>query len=465
MKKTLLTAIVLLTYSLIFAQLKPTAPIVVSTVPEFGDCQVDTGTMDVIFKFDQDMSPGMTIYKTQNFPELTGKPQWIDSRTLTIPCRLYSNQRYSIVLNNRYPMNFASTSGITLNPQELMFQTKTGILELSNQKNDNQIKSYLEFQKFFPKEYSYASIKGIDWLEVIRKNSKEFENSMSNPEFALKLIKILRLAEDPHLSIVLGGQQLSTKYRNAVDLNFNLKAVRLLLGDLQVSKTTSSFAGTLDSVGYISIDSWTTDPNTLKFKREGDTSNYESSFDEVLTRLSQFPNLIVDVRSNSGGNELFARDFASLFVDEAKPYENVKCFNPKTGRFDLTYTHSVESSSKRLKYSGNIFVLSGPYVFSSNESFILMMKQVPNAKVIGMKTYGGSGNPVPHTLPNGIIVNLPSWQAFTLDGKRIEGNGIEPDIEVKTIRSDFTTKDILLEKVLSMIKNKADCKNRLHVGV
>ena len=72
---------------------------------------------------------------------------------------------------------------------------------------------------------------------------------------------------------------------------------------------------------------------------------------------------------------------------------------------------------------------------SSNESFILMMKQVPNTKVVGMKSFGSSGNPVPIELSNGIKIYLPSWQAYTLDGKLIEGNGINPDIEI------ITTKD------------------------
>jgi len=107
----------------------------------------------------------------------------------------------------------------------------------------------------------------------------------------------------------------------------------------------------------------------------------------------------------------------------------------------------------QINYEGHIYVLSGPSCMSTNESFILMMKQLPNTKIIGMKTYGSSGNPKPYNLSNGVLINIPSWQAFELNGELIEGNGIKPDIEINTTAADFQNKDALFEKVLSLIKN------------
>jgi C-terminal processing protease CtpA/Prc len=172
--------------------------------------------------------------------------------------------------------------------------------------------------------------------------------------------------------------------------------------------------------------------------------------------LFKFKNLIIDVRENSGGNESFAKGFASYFVKDPIPYEKVKSFNKKSGAFDDEHLKKLYPNERKLYYSGNIYVLSGPSVMSSNESFILMMKQLPNAKVIGMKTYGSSGNPLPHQLSNDVTIYLPSWQAYTLDGILIEGNGIKPDIEMKTTRKDFEDKDILIEEVLKMKQLKTN---------
>ena len=95
MKKTILNIVfATLIYSIAYAQNLPTAPKLVSTVPDFGDCNVYTGAIDIIFRFDQDMNSGMTFGKTLNFPELNGKPKWIDVRTLSLTVRLYPNNRY-----------------------------------------------------------------------------------------------------------------------------------------------------------------------------------------------------------------------------------------------------------------------------------------------------------------------------------------------------------------------------------
>lgn len=201
------------------AQNQPATPKLICTVPAFGDCDVDTGMVDIIFKFDQETNSGMTFGKTSNFPELNGKPKWIDAKTLSLPVRLYPNRRYSIVLNNTFPMRFASKLGMTLNPEELLFQTKPDHeVKPGIKSNLNKI-AYKDFQKFFPREYSYASIKRIDWKNVLKKNRNELEKAQSTSEFAIKLNRLLRIAEDPHLSIVLDGQFLPTKYLDAVEYN------------------------------------------------------------------------------------------------------------------------------------------------------------------------------------------------------------------------------------------------------
>lgn len=446
---------VALFYSGTLAQNPSIAPKLVSTVPAFADCEVDSGFTAIIFTFNQDMSGGYTIGNSPDLPEITGKLSWVDAKTLSVPVRLYPNKRYSLVLNNvSSSKGFANTSGILLNPEALLFRTKPYGQNTPNQDAALNKKAYQEFRNFFPKEYSYASLKGIDWNDVLERSRNELENARSAPVFALKLVKLLRLAQDPHLTVVADGETLATKLRDVVEYNYYYQAVLNRLKEVKVGGGSLNFAGVVDNVGYISIGSWATDLNTLQYKAPRDTTSSASSFDEVLTELTKFPNIIVDVRANTGGNDIFARDFASRFIKEPKPYEKVMSFNEQTGLFDKELYHVLNPSAKQINYSGNIYVLSGPSVFSSNESFILMMKQVPNAKVVGMTTYGSSGNPIPHTLSNGVTINLPSWQAYTLDGRLIEGNGVEPDMEIKTTKADFLTNDALFESVLNMINKK-----------
>lgn len=451
MKKTTLTLIfATLLCGIQFAQNFDNPPKIISTIPAFGDCNVDPGLNEIIIKFDQDMASGMSVISTKNMPENIGMAKWIDKRTLSIPVKLYPNTLYSLAFNNSNFQNFTNTYGIPLNPDELHFQTMSISYETLNKK------AYNEFVEFFPKEYSYASLKGINWKSILEKNRAELENAKTNTEFALKLVNMLRIAEDPHLWVEVEGQRFETGKIKLVENNYGSKQLFSLLLDKKVSNGFMSIAGVIDSVGYISIRDWSTDFNKLTLKSWGDSRNPEIPAEDVLNDLFKFKNLIIDVRENSGGNESFAKGFASYFVKDPIPYEKVKSFNKKSGAFDDEHLKKLYPNERKLYYSGNIYVLSGPSVMSSNESFILMMKQLPNAKVIGMKTYGSSGNPLPHQLSNDVTIYLPSWQAYTLDGILIEGNGIKPDIEMKTTRKDFEDKDILIEEVLKMKQLKTN---------
>jgi hypothetical protein len=451
MKKIILTqTLTLLICAITFAQNTGTSPKIISTIPAFGDCNVDPGLNEIIIKFDQDMANGMSLINTKNMPESNGKARWIDKRTFSIPVKLFPNKLYSLAFNNSRFQNFTSTFGIPLNPDELYFQTKTISYEIINKK------AYNELSEFFPKEYSYALLKGINWISILEKNRAELENAKTNTEFALKLVKMLRIAEDPHLWIEAEGQRFETVKMKLVENNYGSKQLFSMLQDKKISNGFLSIAGVIDSVGYISMRDWNTDINKLTLKSWGDSRNPEIPAEDVLKDLFKYPNLIIDVRENSGGNESYAKEFASYFIKDSIPYEKVKYFNKKSGAFDNEHLKKLYPNENKLYYSGKIYVLSGPSAMSSNESFILMMKQLPNAKVVGMKTYGSSGNPLPHLLSNGVTIYLPSWQAYTLDGKLIEGNGINPDIELKTSKKDFEEKDILIEEVLKMRQLKTN---------
>ena len=53
-----------------------------------------------------------------------------------------------------------------------------------------------------------------------------------------------------------------------------------------------------------------------------------------------------------------------------------------------------------------------------------MMKQAPDAVLVGAASQGSSGNPQPVELDNGVTAFLPCWKAMTPDGSELEGVGI-----------------------------------------
>jgi C-terminal processing protease CtpA/Prc len=81
-----------------------------------------------------------------------------------------------------------------------------------------------------------------------------------------------------------------------------------------------------------------------------------------------------------------------------------------------------------------------------------MMKQPPNAVLVGERSYGASGNPQPHALANGVTVFLPSWKAMLPDGAPFETKGIAPDVEVATDADSLARRDAVLEKAIELLK-------------
>jgi len=428
------------------AQNQLTAPKIISTNPEFGDCSVDPNIAEIVIEFDKDMSPGYSVPDIINMPQIKGQPTWIDKRTISLPVKLYPNRLYSLVFNNSQFQNFKSVEGIPLNPYELHFQTKVVSCTALNKK------SYNDLVNIFPSRYSYASLKGINWATIIEKSKSELENSQTQIEFGLKLVKLLRTSEDAHLWVEVEGQKYATGITKIVEQNYSSQLFARLQ-DQKISKGFGNIAGVIDSIAYISFRDWNTDFYNISLQNWSNSQNPYIPILDVLNELLKYPNLIIDVRQNSGGNENFAKEFASLFIGDSVAYERVKYYNENSGQFDNELIKWLIPSKNKVNYTGNIYVFSGPCVMSSNESFILMMKQIPNTTIVGMKSYGSSGNPLPYKLSNDVTIYLPSWQAYTMDGELIEGNGIKPDVEIIIPKENFQNKDALFEKMVWRIKN------------
>lgn len=171
----------------------------------------------------------------------------------------------------------------------------------------------------------------------------------------------------------------------------------------------------------------------------------------ALNEFAGAPGLIIDVRGNGGGSEPLAQEFAGCFIDKPKLYAKhitIKSAN----KFGKAHERMLKPNKSQPKYMGKVAVLAGPAVMSSCEAFVLMMKQVPDCKIVGETTQGSSGNPKPHDLGNGVTVYLPSWQTMLPDGRCFEGRGIRPDILIKVRPDQITTKDPVIEAALKELR-------------
>src|SRR5688572_13887975 len=94
------------------------APAVVKASPDNGDTDVDPNLKEIRIEFDQDMLAGSHSIcgGGDSFPEMDGKPRWVDKRTMVIPVKLGPKHDYHIGVNCPAAMGFKSAAGVAVEP-------------------------------------------------------------------------------------------------------------------------------------------------------------------------------------------------------------------------------------------------------------------------------------------------------------------------------------------------------------
>ena len=233
--------------------------------------------------------------------------------------------------------------------------------------------------------------------------------------FARAAAELLRVNEDLHTFVEVAGVRVATG-RRAVAPNVDWGSVKRAVPGL--AECRGGACGRFeDGIGYVAIPGW-----------GGEGEEAVAGLLEAIGGMADAPGMIVDVRGNSGGNELLARRIAACFVQRPTVYSKNLIRDPGAeGGWAGPYDRIVEPAAEGARFGGRVAVLMGPACMSTCESFLLMMREPGKRELFGERSWGSSGNPRPHEVGEGVTVYLASWKDLTPEGEEIEGNGIVPD--------------------------------------
>ena len=163
------------------------------------------------------------------------------------------------------------------------------------------------------------------------------------------------------------------------------------------------------NVGYIRIT-------------EFDTVTYEQ-YKEALEDLEDqgMERLIVDLRSNPGGNLDTVCDILDLMLPEGL----IVYTEDKNGEWE-EYTSDEEN-----QFDKPLVVMMNVYSASASEIFAGAIQDYGLGKIVGTQSYGKGVVQSVFDLQDGTSVKLTIAEYFTPNGRSIDGEGITPDVEVE----------------------------------
>jgi len=201
-------------------------------------------------------------------------------------------------------------------------------------------------------------------------------------------------------------------------------------------------------------------PSGLGYVRfSGFLGQLENGILAAIDKMKDTPGMIVDLRNNGGGSLAMSSTLISKFLSERKKGARVltRTGKPITVAFLPVIKLETElNGSKEDAYANPLVILTNENSASASEIFSSTLQDLGRASVIGQRTCGCLLGYLGYAdLPGGGQLAYSEIGFVSPNGRRIEGEGVAPDIEIKLTREDILlNRDRTLEAAELFLKTR-----------
>ena len=188
-----------------------------------------------------------------------------------------------------------------------------------------------------------------------------------------------------------------------------------------------------DGIGYLAVSEF----DSVTY------SQYKEALDDLENQGAG--SLVIDLRNNPGGN----LDIVCEMLDLILPKGVIVYTEDKNGE-RKEYT---SDSNQQVKMP--IAVLMNGQSASASEIFAAAVQDYDRGEIVGTQSYGKGVVQKLYDLMDGSCVKLTSAEYFTPKGRRINGKGVTPDVEVEyEYDPNHPEADHQLEKAIETLKTE-----------
>lgn len=359
----------------------------------------------------------------------------------------------------------------------------------TNVGSTNPQEIFQEFWDIYDRHYPLMHRKGIDWQTVYDTYYPQITMTTTDTQlFDFFNTIITTVIKDGHTDVIYNNSQ-----EAVYEPEFNQNVVNMIENNTtsKVNIVASSVNNPYLSYGTLTNNSDIGYINSKNFEpvneNESEFNNFKAIVDEALVALQNKTGIIIDVRTNGGGQGPFAYYLAGRFFSNNTPIELIRQrIKTSTGstvsslgnwateefegypdsRVEGGYVAGVFPEDNTISVSGafqfthKVAVLTSRNTASAAEYFTAAMKTQSHVSTFGEITFGIFAGSDIFTLNNGnrkwktrvsthdIEINYNgSFQSF-------EGIGIMPDEEIlPTSTQVFNGEDLHIEAAINYIAN------------
>ncbi len=328
----------------------------------------------------------------------------------------------------------------------LMLGALTGCHDIKEYSEDPR-STFEQLWTILDEHYCFFGQKDVDWNEVYARYAPQVADNMTDEELFEVCSRMLDELRDGHTN--LSAPFATSYYRkwwSDYPQNYNARLVQQYYFNFNYRTTGGIDYGILpQNVGYMHYSSFS-------------AAIGEGNLDSILAYCAAADGLIIDVRDNGGGSMTNVETLVARFIPQRTLAGSI-CHKTGPGHNDFSEPYAYyydPAPSYRVMWGKPVVVLCNRSTFSAANNFVSVMKSLPNVRIVGATTGGGSGMPFSSELTNGWGVRFSASPVRDPEGHLTEF-GVEPsegcavDLDpVEALAGRDTMLDFAVATVLSI---------------